>query len=51
MKWALKRNDDGYWYWERGNEESPIFCVRELARKWMRSLKARSASAEGEKND
>lgn len=37
-KWILKRID-GYWYWERGNEESPIFCVKELARQWMKLWK------------
>lgn len=41
-KWVLGRDDDGYWYWEHSDgRESPIFCVRELARQWMRCLKRR----------
>lgn len=38
MIWTLKRTDSGHWYWEHADgRESPIFCVRELARRWMRS--------------
>lgn len=35
----LMRDDDGYWYWEdeHGNE-SPIFCVKELALRWKRDF-------------
>ena len=40
MKWELKRDQDGYWYWERGNEESPVFCVRALAMAWRKARRA-----------
>ncbi len=52
--WRLKQNADGYWMWERGypdgpDQESPILCVRELARKWMRSWKSQHVTLPEEK--
>lgn len=35
----LKRDDDGYWFWELPDgRESPIFCVKKLAMQWRRGF-------------
>lgn len=39
-KWELKRDQDNYWYWTNGNDESPIFCVRKLAMEWRKARRA-----------
>ncbi len=38
-KWTIKRDDDGYFYWEHEDgTESPIFCVKALADRWIENL-------------